>query len=887
MIQPSGRNNDTPNPDNSPQGVYDDKFNKMLENGQLGKDPESNQKYVSSEQLNESEASGASFAPAPPPKEETAETLNTAPKNPNTPFSYNSGSKNSVKKSKGKKRLLIIAAPGLLLVLGLIIMLLIASSLKIQNFATHLAEYDFLRVNREFASSVDEQMAERFTIDSANSSFLDSLQASFGDLRSNTWGQLDKFRPQKIIDNLRQSNALKFNYTEVDRTGPIGSVIGGKKLVLDSISIGDQDPIPAADLQFGRYFSNLGAKIDLQDKLTSAVEKALPDTPNIVRNKVVRALQEEIGVRLTWWENLGAKFKGKSEDQAFTEQQQEAAKTISENATPESVNPEINTAATDVANTEQQAIQDGTAKELNLAAAQALQSSEATGNKTLIQQATDQFSTIRAAVGNTLKDTPIETAAKIVDPIAKIAFPVCLIYDGAIVPGKPKPKTIDAQSTELQRTFYGVESASDQQKAGDTAPEAVGALNNKLGDTSRSIVEVRATGSPVNTTDYVGGGALPQASGTGSFTLPQALLGNNVIQYFLDHVLGTACPVILSPAGIVTGALASIIGVVIPFGGEAELTAAATADGAAQVVSNEAIPTLSEKIGSFAFQLGRDTLALGSLTILAKLLVLHYSNTQNNGLAVGNDFMTQADMGGNLQGNEINRKLMAGRPMTTPEIALTTAADYAYLNKQQASQTPFQRYLALSNADSLINKFGIGLLANFGHWNSITNKLIPNLLADFVNIFNGRSFAVIFKPAQAHALAVTSQYVQTANYGIVQWGFTPDEDTAIKTNPAYDSLYNAEWVAHHIDVINQVKTEFGICYSETMGQLLTDGSIYRDEQGNVDPNNGKCAPNKLSMNNPEYCKFGACDAVFRWRLSIRNENVLNHMVAVQDPGLTQ
>ncbi len=124
---------------------------------------------------------------------------------------------------------------------------------------------------------------------------------------------------------------------------------------------------------------------------------------------------------------------------------------------------------------------------------------------------------------------------------------------------------------------------------------------------------------------------------------------------------------------------------------------------------------------------------------------------------------------------------------------------------------------------------------------------------------------------QQKALAATAD----TNYHLVQWGWTDDEEAVIQANPEkYSPINNAEYVERNMD-LQALKNKYDKCFNSDMGTLLSKQLIVRDSSGNVKPDDGDCAPNKLGPGNEE---------AFRYRLYMRYEGTLSQLVDVQEPA---
>jgi hypothetical protein len=124
----------------------------------------------------------------------------------------------------------------------------------------------------------------------------------------------------------------------------------------------------------------------------------------------------------------------------------------------------------------------------------------------------------------------------------------------------------------------------------------------------------------------------------------------------------------------------------------------------------------------------------------------------------------------------------------------------------------------------------------------------------------------------ADTLSATQQH-----NGIVQWGYSQEEENAIKNDPSYAVLENSK-ILEDSGKEDDIKDEYAECYEKSMGTLLSESKIKREESGAVKADDSKCSPKSLGMHNPDYG-----DLVFRWRLKGMYENTLDHFAEIQNP----
>ncbi len=76
---------------------------------------------------------------------------------------------------------------------------------------------------------------------------------------------------------------------------------------------------------------------------------------------------------------------------------------------------------------------------------------------------------------------------------------------------------------------------------------------------------------------------------------------------------------------------------------------------------------------------------------------------------------------------------------------------------------------------------------------------------------------------------------------------------------------------------HKINTKYGKCFTESIGDMLSNGDVKRDQNGNVRADNSLCSPKSLGPHNPKYG-----DLVFRWRLAHNYNNTLDQLGQMQE-----
>jgi N-acetylmuramoyl-L-alanine amidase len=253
------------------------------------------------------------------------------------------------------------------------------------------------------------------------------------------------------------------------------------------------------------------------------------------------------------------------------------------------------------------------------------------------------------------------------------------------------------------------------------------------------------------------------------------------------------------------------------------------------------------------------------------------------------------DMGANLNANDAMRYMFYGQPLTNAQALHSDKEDHNYAMAQFSRKNVYQRYFALTNGRSLFARLAttLGSLIHghsiFSSFSTVLDKLFQPL-AMLPQIFSSLSPDPAFADTGANKSVPDNHH-----YGIVQWGFTSQEQNMIKNDPSYQPLENAYKFSQEAkdykkktgkDLEKVIQKKYGKCYSldVTMGDLLSKGDIRRkNKTGDIKTgiDDGTCSPGNLDPSN----NFGGePQSVWRWRMMKRYNCVLASLKEAQDPG---
>ena len=443
-------------------------------------------------------------------------------------------------------------------------------------------------------------------------------------------------------------------------------------------------------------------------------------------------------------------------------------------------------------------------------------------------------------IDNTISSNPFKDIVGAINPIYAVLVPLCIIYDGSLINSGP---SINNQTQAQERAFYFLASAADEQKAGgptdSTGSEeatAVGAMNAKLGDISQSNPYIGANGGTVNTSTTA---LSSEASPTGEYTMLNTVLPASAAG-LLNTITAPMCQALtnvwfaagLGVAGIVAGFFTGSASE------DAEEGAAEAAEpsilATIKVLAGRVLgPLIPDSIKSAPDILGRLKATLGYLkdttesvgevvgaTAIAKLIVLAKAGTGGlyNGTEQGADFANEADSGGNIQAGELERQQLFGRPLTCAEITQNDQADQQSIADQNQSQSLANRYLAVSNPNSLLFHMATAVYTETdGSLSNPLSSLLANIMSGPISF--GSIFGTLFGVAHADPSCTDE------DYGNVQFGWSQTEENLINSSNSYLPLENQAILdyanknipdisvnGHELPVENAIAEKYSYCF---------------------------------------------------------------------------
>jgi hypothetical protein len=836
---------------------------------------------------------------------------------------------NTIKKNKA----VAYSGGGLGAVTFIIIILVFLGAQELPGFAALIAATNMAKDNQLLERDTTELDAQKAALDEETPEEQATLDSTYSD--SSTDGlltKIDDYNPDQVMDNLTAGSDIDFNYS--------GNV-------LKSVEINGQPPV----LEKSVPVSDWANTDDATEALTSDTSSIAELMTNIGGLDESGGILIRSGVAPTEIDAVEGDALDGVDNSQFENQNAENSEVILDEDAQSSIDPTASTppvSTTDaLKSAEEQAVSQEDADATNPTAIKQIIADGGTDNA--VEAAMNSGSGLDSLTG-------ISSDLAGLSPAYALAVPACIIFDGSLVSTNAQT-TVDNQNEETERTFVFVQSTADQEKSGDLSAQAAGAINQKLSGLDQSNPEVAARGGQVNTLS----GVVSPQSGTGA-TYSVVNLFGGASSSLINYVLKKACPV-LTDKTVALGLLAGqLIATIISLGsidavevaadgaidvavdGVVEGTVDSTTDAITSSATNGVITksaveyiqenglgdylkALSEKasnyitgqggVGQVLVQGQKAVIVQGSkLAVVAGatygiMLLAHEAVEQDigstyDGYSQGTDFANQADEGGNALSNEIMQKQYYGAPLSADQVTYNKSKNLAYLSTQNSSKSAYQRYFALSNPYSLLSKVSTRTYAD------VTNFSIRSLFEKVANIFSPSklvsSLFSLFKGSKIYAVSSTPTPDPT-DYGIVQWGYTSQEDALanpVSGNPSYQPLQNAK-ILNEQPLINgqtvsqYIQQTYGPCFSDSIGTLLTtkpstgpdtsENYIVRDSTGDVVA--GLCSeaylgPDSIDTNAQDHTKnssgseiYGR-DLIFRWRLDQSYNQSLDLLNNIQD-----
>ncbi len=736
-----------------------------------------------------------------------------------------------------------------------IVMIVMMSAFKVPHLMENITTWRFSRVFQQAVSQNERTMGSRIAVAIADSDTAAKYKAKYGEKAGKVKDLYDKsakWSPNRSIKNLQNSN-MEFHYTKsrlgVQRLSAI--TLNDRQIIKPQVSVGKK-LIPGykfvQDYKFSKNFAP-----EFNEALRAN------EVGTFVRGVAGKRFAEQRGINFIAWK-LG-EYRGKSSSDA-------AVKAVQQSIAAEETAPPPH----------------GSTEELNSKADEVKEKFDAAKNdpaqiKEGIKNG-GMFKSVQATLSTVGEQGIFKTTLGVLSPTYAIAAPVCIIYDGSISRAGP---TIDRNSTAHIKAYNHMSTVGDQIKDGTTVDAAiVRAYDDKIGPDINSSPPLQTAAGKIPTTT---GGSTPQAGPAGIFTAFNVIFGGSDGSGFAvdaaNKVADKFCPVATSTTVAIGTGIASVILAVGSDGGTAALQE--SLQQGARVAIKKATTKVVEKVADgtakkFLKKQGAIFVGTAGTTLLAKMIVANRAAVLSaNGTERGGSLVTAVDIGADLESSEISRTQQMGAPFAKGEVSKANARTAAYVKEQNSQKSTFNRYFAMSNPNSLASHMGITLYNNFhgASFASIANS--------FQTLLSPKTFASkLMWAVNPRASADTTG--TGADYGNIQWGWTPEETALAKTED-YEVFEN-QLKLDQSGKEDEIADRYGKCFAleTSIGTLLEEGAIVRDSNGDL-TDDGDCSPKNLGYKNPKYG-----DLVFRWRLAQADskdlDEKLNTQEITEDPTAT-
>ncbi len=809
--------------------------------------------------------------------EDESTTDTDEPTQDDTPFTYTREPKKRrleirkgvKKKLKRKTTLFFVGFLGIFAV-AIIFISMYFSSLKIIQLAENITVWNLARSSRSLRLSQAQILEENIASETMTDSRYITLRDRFSATKVGV--AIDKFnalRPSKVFQNLNRG--FEPVYVTEGQT-----IFGKPKKVFAGYNYTSTDGtvtfIEKSNSKFFRVFQNSAERVRFAAETAAVIEKDLQGYKTYVRGSVLKKILADKGIKLRWWEKYGNKYKDLKQQAAERLAQQDEYNALKGEDSSCRIVQSVCDAAKETEDATKKALKDAVDDENG-------------GGARSVENKVNE--TRARTLDGSVKATGVTRALEAASVVYAVAVPLCLIYEGSI---ENSADIIDQNELALQKQYFSVVTAADQQKAGESIAEAVGAFTGKIGDISDSVPQLRASNKIVDPSTQMNALELPESSSTGSYSLINVALGDGAAVDAMNKVADKGCGFITDlKVGITVAVLEFAASLFTGGGSAASEEAAATgvklamqnfvkritfAKTRAMIEEKGVVFAFKNTLGKFLVKTGLTVGATLGLTELAKMAVLKHVKAANDGLSMDATFANQADMGGNLLNRDYGQQLLYGRPLTTPEVQASKDKDVAYIQELNSRKSFSERYFAVSNPSSFVSRVGMSISSFMSKPDTLAARIFGNLSDSLSALSNA-----FYKVVSPRKLFAASNTVSGAgDYNIVQWVWSEEEEAIILNNADYQPMAN-ELILDASGKKDEIENKYKHCYEDSMGTMLAKGNIQREAEGQVIVDKGDCSPTKLGIQNND----GYGDLVFRWRLSKRNNNVYDHFRELQNP----
>lgn len=783
---------------------------------------------------------------------------------------YGTKKKNTLYKAKKVRKFMILTGGIGLVIFGLVTYLIMQlGANKLIQITESVTAWNTARSARAFRLGTKQLLEESVATNTDNASYLNKLRTAFGE--SKAGAMVDRynnlFRPEKVFKNLKAD--IKPVYFEKRFQG----------LEIGRAFLSYEDP--SLKNKIFHPLETRADRIRFAGEIDGVIQERLKGSSSFVRNSVYKKIMNKYGLKYNFLYKKSAAFKNASQQASERLVLQETLENTLDDEAVCLIHKTLCAASQKADDVVKETVEE------------ALDNPNAGGAIDVEEKAIEAAS--KEVLGAQAENNILKYVGK-TSLVYSVMVPICIIYAGSIVNSGP---TIDRNETSATKDYLANMTMADEAKSGELPTEAIMAANAVLGDYTDSIPYARDSGRNVDSSKQINSLFQPESSNIGIYGPAQAIFGNNAISSVVDKMADKACPIITDPlagAAVVGLELALQIIIATSSGGTSggasqagkEAVDQATQSAMKRILNAVFIPTtraiykeqgakaatgfVVRSANKFVAKTGLYIAGVSQLTILSRSFVLKQSSVQHSGIMSGASKINQLDMGANLAERNVNRDILYGAPMTTEDVIASRESDAKYIAQNNKNRSIYERYLSTTNPFSLVSKAGHSLTSSVNNSKKIITNIVGPVklgLKNFGSIFSVKVFAN--EPTLEGA----------GDYNIVQWGWTERELRYLENDKTgeYAAIYNKLLVTSD-DRLESVKQKYEKCFTETVGTLLAEERIDREENGRVVEDTGDindCSPRNLGYANPE---FG--DLVFRWRLMNYRDAMINHFYQAQE-----
>lgn len=698
------------------------------------------------------------------------------------------------KLTKKKRSVLFIGGGGMFGVIGILLLLVTLSSLKVVHFGQVLSTAGFVRLN-----SVFQERTTQILFDNA-------ATVGEGDISLRGRSIIDKVKFRNLdgqVAELGQQGKLKFLLDNGNMQG-IELPQSGKRITLDGIT---------KELGFGEKFSDISkgwSKLNPNDYRRVAtvrnefikqsrigISEGLGLESRAVRGRTNKIISDNIGFKFNRWRQKARSYAGLKPNEARIKNTVELAEDVS---------------GRDI-------VQTGV-DELDLSQEQMKSEAKLKAFLEKNDGVFDKQKFMSDVLADAEKGKKVQNAAQKVGLGVMIGSIACMTNQAM-----SRVDDIAAQNERQAEKQASLQmGAKDQQLQGGANDEALGAEASSLtGGESSPWYQYTQKGE-VNSDAVSAPRIRPQYGNIAKLietvTSPTRLLAGQTGFLLPDDIVNQTdtafCNTLLSPEGAVAAVGVEIIATVavsfLTGGG-----AAAVEQGGGRI----ALSVLTKELATASFSTARGLLSKESLGVIAGVtayqLGLEFAVRQLS----GTDFMGAEQGAEKVERNGIgasllqSRKLRAagGAPISNEEAA---EVDKPYMKEQRTAMNKgsvFARYLSIENPYSLVGSLSANTSINTG----TPGTVVASTASQMSSLFNSSSILSTATSAFGLNKRASAAINYNPYFDVQQWGYNAAEMNLMRTDPSYSFFNNLDYISD--SRVAELDKIYGKCFDPELLQV--------------------------------------------------------------------